>query len=121
VAFPCLVGNYVTVGHSAVLHACRVGDECLIGIGAVVLDGAEIGAHSIVGARAFVPQRMKVPPGSMVMGAPARVVRRLTEREREQVKSLAARYVENGAYCLKHKLTLGRPPGVLWVNKRNAP
>jgi carbonic anhydrase/acetyltransferase-like protein (isoleucine patch superfamily) len=110
IAFPCIIGNYVTVGHSAVLHACAVGDECLIGMGAVVLDGAEIGAQSIVGAKALVKQGMRVPPGSMVLGAPARVVRSLTAQERAGLKALADHYVENGAYCLEHKVNIARLP-----------
>jgi gamma-carbonic anhydrase len=61
--FPCLIGEWVTVGHSAIIHACTVGDECLIGMGATILDGAEIGAQSIVGANALVTGGTKVPPG----------------------------------------------------------
>src|SRR3984957_14652450 len=75
--FPCLLGQYVTVGHSAVVHACTVGDECLIGMGAVILDGAELGEQCLVGARALVTQHSKIPPGSLVLGAPAKVVRSL--------------------------------------------
>ena len=71
--FPCLIGNWVTVGHSAIVHACTVGDECLIGMGATILDGAEIGAQSIIGANALVTQHAKIPAGSMVLGSPAKV------------------------------------------------
>ena len=81
--FPCVVGSYVTVGHSAIVHACRIGDECLIGMGAVVLDGAEIGAQCLIGARALVTQNVKIPAGSLVMGSPAKVVRALTDEERK--------------------------------------
>ena len=77
---PCLVGNYVTVGHGAIVHACTVGDECLIGMGAVILDGAELGAQCLVGARALVTQRTKIPAGSLVLGAPAKVARALTRK-----------------------------------------
>jgi carbonic anhydrase/acetyltransferase-like protein (isoleucine patch superfamily) len=107
--FPCIVGNWVTVGHSAVVHACTIGDECLIGMGAVILDGAEIGEQSIIGARALVTQGTKIPPGSMVMGSPAKVVRPLTPEERDGLKWWAEKYVANSAYCLKHGINVGAP------------
>src|SRR5215831_14182992 len=80
--FPCVLGNWVTVGHSAVVHACKVGDEVLVGMGAVILDGAVIGRQSIIGAKALVTQGSRIPPGSLVLGAPAKVVRALTQKER---------------------------------------
>lgn len=107
--FPCVLGNWVTVGHSAVVHACTVGDECLIGMGAVILDGAEIGEQSIIGARALVTQGTKIPPGSMVLGSPAKVVRPLTPEERNGLKWWADKYVANAAYCLKHGINVGAP------------
>jgi carbonic anhydrase/acetyltransferase-like protein (isoleucine patch superfamily) len=85
--YPCLIGNWVTVGHSAVVHACAVGDEVLIGMGAVILDGAVVGRQSIIGAAALVTQGMKIPPGSLVLGAPAKVVRTLTRQERAGLKT----------------------------------
>jgi carbonic anhydrase/acetyltransferase-like protein (isoleucine patch superfamily) len=100
--FPCIVGNYVTIGHSAVVHACKVGDETLVGMGSVILDGAVIGKQSIIGAKALVTQGSKIPPGSLVLGAPAKVVRTLTREERAGLKAWAQKYVENAAYCLKH-------------------
>ena len=106
---PCLVGNYVTVGHGAIVHACAVGDECLIGMGAVILDGAELGAQCLVGARALVTQRTKIPEGSLVLGAPARVVRALTLEERAGLKCWAEKYVANAAYCLAHQINVGIP------------
>jgi len=107
--FPCILGNWVTVGHSAVVHACTVGDECLVGMGAVILDGAAIGKQSIIGAKALVTQGMIIPPGSLVLGAPAKVVRKLTMEERADLKGWAQKYVDNGAYCLKHGLNVGQP------------
>ena len=107
--YPCVVGNYVTVGHSAIVHACRVGDEVLIGMGAVVLDGAVIGRQSLIGANALVTQGMKIPPGSMVLGAPGKIVRQLTSKERNSLKYWAKKYVANGAYCLKHNINVGAP------------
>ncbi len=105
--YPCLIGNYVTVGHSAIVHACTVGDECLIGMGAVVLDGAVIGEQSLIGARALVTQRTEIPPGSLVMGSPAKVVRALTDDERKGLKHWAEKYVANAAYCLEHGINVG--------------
>lgn len=100
--FPCIVGNYVTIGHSAVVHACKVGDETLVGMGAVILDGAVIGKQSIIGAKALVTQGAKIPAGSLVLGAPAKVVRALTREERAGLRMWADKYVENAAYCLKN-------------------
>lgn len=107
--YPCLLGNWVTVGHSAIVHACTVGDECLVGMGAVILDGAEIGEQSIIGARALVTQGTKIPPGSLVLGAPAKVTRALQPEERAGLKWWAEKYVTNAAYCLKHGLNVGAP------------
>ncbi len=107
--FPCLIGDFVTVGHAAVVHACTVEDEVLVGMGATILDGAVIGAQSIVGANALVTQGTRVPPGSLVLGAPAKVARALTPGERAGLKSWADKYVANAAYCLKHHIQVGRP------------
>jgi carbonic anhydrase/acetyltransferase-like protein (isoleucine patch superfamily) len=106
---PCIVGSCVTVGHSAIVHACTIDDECLIGMGAVVLDGAEIGAQSLIGARALVTQGTKIPPGSLVLGAPAKVVRTLSAEERSGLKYWAEKYVSNAAYCLAHNINVGSP------------
>jgi carbonic anhydrase/acetyltransferase-like protein (isoleucine patch superfamily) len=76
-----VIGAWCTIGHGAIVHACTIEDECLIGMGATVLDGARIGARSIVGANSLVPQRFSCPPGSMVYGSPAKVVRPLTAAE----------------------------------------
>ncbi|MEO6001718.1 MAG: gamma carbonic anhydrase family protein [Opitutus sp.] len=89
-----VIGRWCTIGHSAIVHACTIEDECLIGMGATVLDGARIGARSIVGAGAVVTQRMIVPPGSMVLGTPAKVVRALSESEQNGLRSWAEKYVE---------------------------
>jgi gamma-carbonic anhydrase len=107
--YACVIGNWVTVGHSAIVHACSVGDEVLVGMSAVILDGAVIGKQSIIGAKALVTQRMKIPPGSLVLGAPAKVVRKLTPKERAGLKWWAEKYVDNGAYCRKHGINVGGP------------
>ena len=107
--FPCVLGNYVTVGHSAIVHACKIGDEVLIGMGAIILDGAVVGRQSLVGAKALVTQGMRIPPGYLVLGSPAKVVRPLTAKERAGLKWWAQKYVDNGAYCLKHGINGGAP------------
>lgn len=87
------IGAHSTIGHRAIIHACTIGDECLIGMGATVLDGAVIGDGCIVGANALVTQRFRAPPGSMVLGAPAKVVRPLTPEERSGLRRWAEKYV----------------------------
>lgn len=88
------VGNYTTIGHAAIIHACEIGNECLIGMGATILDGAQIGDRCIVGARALVTQRFVAPPGSMILGSPAKVVRPLTPEEQAGLKKWAEKYVK---------------------------
>lgn len=107
--YPCILGDYVTVGHSAIIHACTIGNEVLVGMGAIVLDGAEIGDQCLIGAKALVTQRTKIPPGSLVLGAPARVMRQLKPEERAGLKMWAEKYVENAAYCLKRGINVGGP------------
>jgi len=103
---PCVVGNYVTIGHSAIVHACPVGDETLIGMGSVILDGAMIGKQCLIGAKALVKQGTQIPDGSLVVGMPARIVRALTADERARFKPGAEKYAANAAYCLKHKINI---------------
>ncbi len=104
---PCEIGDWVTVGHGAVVHACKVNDECLIGMNSTILDGAEIGAQSIVGANALVTQGTRIPEGSLVLGSPAKVVRTLGAEERADLRSWAQKYVDNATYCLRHNLNVG--------------
>ena len=99
---PCQIGDYVTIGHAAIVHACTVGHETLIGMGATILDGAVIGDQCLIGARALVTQRSVIPSGSLVLGMPARVVRPLRAEEREALRTSAEKYVENALYCLEH-------------------
>jgi carbonic anhydrase/acetyltransferase-like protein (isoleucine patch superfamily) len=89
-----VIGAWCTIGHAAIVHACTIEDECLIGMGATVLDGARIGARSIVGAGAVVTPRTIVPPGSMVLGAPAKVARRLSDAEQAALRAWAEKYIE---------------------------
>jgi len=88
------VGRHCTIGHCAIIHACTIGDECLIGMGATILDGAKIGDHCIVGANALVTQRFEAPPGSMLLGSPAKVVRALTSEEKAGIRRWAEKYIE---------------------------
>jgi carbonic anhydrase/acetyltransferase-like protein (isoleucine patch superfamily) len=105
--FPCIVGDFVTIGHSAIVHACTIGNECLVGMGAVILDGAEVGEQSLIGAKALIPGRMKIPPGSLVLGSPAKIVKQLSDEERANLKYWATKYVENAAYCLQNGINVG--------------
>jgi carbonic anhydrase/acetyltransferase-like protein (isoleucine patch superfamily) len=92
---PLTVGDYVTVGHKAMLHGCTVGEGSLIGIGAVVLNGAKIGKGCLVGAGALVTEGKEFPDGSMIIGSPAKVVRELTAEQQQGLKMSALYYVEN--------------------------
>lgn len=92
---PLTVGEDVTVGHQVMLHGCTIGDESLIGIGAVVLNGARIGKSCLVGARALVTEGKEFPDGSLILGSPAKVVRSLTPAECEGLRTSARHYVAN--------------------------
>lgn len=92
--FPCSVGNRVGVGHRVILHGCTVEDECLIGMGSVLLNGVRIGRGSVVGAGAVVPEGMQVPPGSVLMGVPARIVRPVDPKLAERIQGTWKHYVE---------------------------
>ncbi len=107
--FPCLIGDRVTVGHSALVHACTVGDECLIGMGSTLLDGAVIGENCIIGANTLVPMGRKIPPRSLVLGSPGKVVRELTDEEVASLPAMAEKYTRNAQYCLKHGINVGAP------------
>lgn len=89
----CFVGELCTIGHSAIIHACTLKDEVLVGMGAIVLDGAIIGERSIIGAGAVVTGGTEIPPGSLVLGTPAKVVRTLSLEEQQGVKHWAEKYV----------------------------
>ena len=94
---PLTIGDNVTVGHQVMLHGCTVGDESLIGIGAIVLNGAKIGKNCLVGAGSLVTEGKQFPDGSMVMGSPAKVVRQLTPEQIEGLRQSAKHYTENAA------------------------
>ena len=90
---PCIVGEHVTIGHGAIVHACTVEDEALIGMGATILHGAHIGKGAMIAAGALVAMNKEIPPYSLAVGVPARVVRMLTPEEIEHNKKNAAEYV----------------------------
>jgi carbonic anhydrase/acetyltransferase-like protein (isoleucine patch superfamily) len=92
--FPLTIGARVTVGHQAILHGCTVADDCLVGMGARILNGAVIEPECIVGAGALVTEGKKFERGSLVVGAPARVVRQVTQEERQLLRASAAHYAE---------------------------
>jgi carbonic anhydrase/acetyltransferase-like protein (isoleucine patch superfamily) len=92
--FPCTVGSNVVTGHGAILHGCQIEDNCLIGMGAIILNGARISSGSIVAAGAIVPEGKEVPPRSLIMGVPAKVVRETTSQDLEVIAAGARHYQE---------------------------
>ena len=94
--YPLTIGTGVTIGHKAMLHGCTVDDYSLIGINAVILNGARIGKHCIIGANALIGEGKVIPDGSLVMGSPGKVVRELTEAQKLKLEASAANYVQNG-------------------------
>ncbi len=93
--YPTTVGELVTIGHTAIVHACTIDDEVLVGMGSVILDDVEIGARSIIGAKALVTMGTKIPPGSLVLGSPAKIRRQLTLDEQRDIARWAWSYVES--------------------------
>lgn len=94
---PARIGSRVSCGHRAIVHACDVQDEVLIGMGAILMDEAEVGSGVIVGAGSLVTKGMQIPDGVLVLGSPARVVRELTPEERDSIPRLAEKYVKVAA------------------------
>jgi gamma-carbonic anhydrase len=93
-----IIGNQVSCGHRAILHACTIEDRVLVGMSAVVMDGAEVGSGSIIGAGALVTKGTRIPSGSLVLGSPAKIARSLTTAEQKGIEELAAKYVSVGKY-----------------------
>jgi carbonic anhydrase/acetyltransferase-like protein (isoleucine patch superfamily) len=91
---PTTIGDDVTIGHAAIVHGCTLHDRVLVGMGAIILNGAEVGEDSIVAAGTLLPEGMKVPPRSLVMGSPGKVRRALTDADVASILEFAARYVE---------------------------
>ena len=93
--YPLKVGKNVTVGHLVMLHGCTIGDNCLIGIGAVILNNAKIGKNCIIGAKALITENKDIPDNSLVVGAPGKIIRKVTDEEIKRVKENAVHYQEN--------------------------
>jgi carbonic anhydrase/acetyltransferase-like protein (isoleucine patch superfamily) len=91
---PTTIGKRVAIGHRAVIHGSTIEDDCLIAMGAILLNGVHVGTGSIVGAGALCPEGMKIPPNSLAIGIPARVLRATTEQERERIQKTVAAYLE---------------------------
>lgn len=113
---PCHVGDRVGIGHRAIIHGCDIEDDCLIGMGAIVLSNAVIGAGSVIGAGAVVREGMRVPPGSLVVGVPGRVVRSVDDELRRRVRLTVEHYRE-----LKEGHRSGRWVGSERSGRRDAP
>lgn len=94
IGFPTIIGDNVVVGHSVSLHGCIIGNNTLIGIGAILLDGCEIGENCMIAAGTLVPPGKKIPPNSVVMGNPCIIKRQITAEEIEEIKEISIRYYE---------------------------
>ncbi len=101
--FPLTIGARVTVGHQAILHGCTIADDCLIGMGARILNGAVLESECLVGAGALITEGKKFESGSLIVGSPARVVRQLTDAEKQAIRVSAAHYAEK-AVCYAEQL-----------------
>ena len=104
--FPVVIGDDVTIGHSAIVHGCTVGDSTLIGMGAVVMNGAVIGSHCLIGAGSLVIGGTVIPDGSLVMGRPAKVVRQVTEEQIRFIQENADHYVKLSAQYMADGLSV---------------
>lgn len=108
--YPAIVGARVTVGHRAIVHGCVIEDDCLIGMGAVILTGARIGAGSLIGASALVKENQVIPPGSLAVGAPARVIGPVNDAHREAIRVGAVHYADLGGSYLRRGIGSASPP-----------
>lgn len=97
-AYPLILEDDVTIGHQVILHSCTVKKEALIGMGSIILDGAEIGEGAFIGAGSLVPQGKKIPPNTLAFGRPAKVIRELTEEDRKDMARIRRQYIEKGQY-----------------------
>jgi carbonic anhydrase/acetyltransferase-like protein (isoleucine patch superfamily) len=104
---PLVIGSLVTVGHGAILHGCTIGDESLVGMGAIVLNGARIGRHCLVGAGTLVTEGKEFPDGSLIVGSPAKVVRTVSPEQIAGILANARRYVENASRYRRGLVAIG--------------
>jgi carbonic anhydrase/acetyltransferase-like protein (isoleucine patch superfamily) len=105
--FPLTIGADCTIGHHAILHGCTIGENSLIGMGAILLNGAKIGRNCIVGAGALVTEKKEFPDGSLIIGSPARLARTLDEASAQSLRESAAHYVTNGRRYAKGLVAIG--------------
>lgn len=102
--YPVVIGKKVTIGHNAIVHGCTVGDNVIVGMGAVIMNGAHVGSNSIIGAGALVREHMDIPEGSVVVGSPARVIKEVTDAQREIIEKNAQQYINlAGIYGKNYK------------------
>ena len=102
---PCIIGDGVTVAHGSIIHACRIADECLIGAGAIIFDGARVGTHSVLGVGSVVLEGRSIPARSIAVGAPAKVMRKATDKDVRMIQgsyrayvNMARKYTRTGAF-----------------------
>ncbi len=94
--YPLTIGKNVTIGHGVILHGCQISDNVLVGMGSTILNGTKVGKNTIIGANSFIAENKEIPEGVLMLGAPARVARDLTEAELQLIEMSAQHYVENG-------------------------
>ena len=98
---PCIIGNNVTIGHGAIIHGCNIADNVLVGMGSIILNNAKIGNNTIIGAGSLITQGKEFPEGVLILGNPAKVVRKLTQAEIESIQCSADNYVRLSKKCKK--------------------
>ena len=96
--YPMTLGRNVSIGHKVMLHGCTIGDGALVGINSVIMNGAKIGAGTLVGANTLIPEGKEIPPGVLVLGSPGKVVRELSQEQKDYLLSVATGYVERGRF-----------------------
>ena len=101
---PTIIGDYVTVGHSAIVHGCTIGNRVLVGMGAIILNGATVGDNTIIAAGSLVPEGKHIPEGVLAMGTPVKVIRPLTPEEIDRIQRSAEDYIE---FAKQHKTPIG--------------
>jgi carbonic anhydrase/acetyltransferase-like protein (isoleucine patch superfamily) len=104
--YSCTVGDYVTVGHNSLLHGCRIANNCIIGMGSVIMNGVEIGENCIVGAGSLITENKVIPANSLVVGSPARVIRKLEPEQIESIRESALHYQKMAAEYVAYQKTV---------------
>ena len=104
---PVIIEDDVSIGHQVTIHAATIRKHALIGMGSIILDGAEIGENAFIGAGSLVPPRKKIPPHTLALGRPAKIIRKLTEKDYEEIERVRSTYIKRGQYY-KNNTTLGK-------------